>query len=124
MTERSIPKINFPIIKTAAVMNTTPIRLKTRPARAISEMRILSVPKTMAFGGVATGNIKAKEQDRVPGIIRKRGFIFKETASAASMGRRISAVAVFEVSSVKKVMNMQIQATINRGGNEPSPSRN
>ena len=36
---------------------------------------ILAAAKTMAFGGVATGNMKAYEQVTVAGIINRSGLI-------------------------------------------------
>ena len=55
------------------VVNTAPTKLSTRPAPAIC--RILTHPllNTMALGGVATGNMKAKEAENVAGTISKRG---------------------------------------------------
>jgi len=83
----------------------TPKRFNKIPTLDMSDTRKRSVPKTIALGGVATGNIKAKEQESVPGIIKKRGLIRRETANAARIGNSISAVAVLEVNSVKKVIS-------------------
>ncbi len=102
-------------------MKRIPRKFNIKPTLAMSIILILWVPKTMALGGVATGNMKAKEQERVPGIIKKRGFRWIEIARAAKTGRRISAVAVLEVSSVKKVMNKQTIVTINIGDRELIP---
>jgi hypothetical protein len=41
---------------------------------------ILDAARTIALGGVATGNMKAYEQHRVAGIMKYRGWIFIATA--------------------------------------------
>ena len=47
--------------KTATIeTKTIPIRFKRKPALAICGTFINPEPKTIAFGGVATGNIKAQ----------------------------------------------------------------
>jgi hypothetical protein len=74
ISERSMPNTALPIKKTAKVIMITPIKFNITPTRAMSTTRNRSVPNTIALGGVATGNIKAKEQDSAPGIINKRGF--------------------------------------------------
>ncbi len=102
-------------------MRTTPIRLINKPILTISVIRIRCVPKIIAFGGVATGSIKAQEHDSVAGIIRSSGFIWMATASAPRIGNSISEVAVFDVNSVKNVTKRQIIATIKRGWSEPIP---
>ena len=73
--------------------------------------------RTIALGGVATGNMKAIEQDMVVGIIRNKGFSLIETARMASTGSKIFAVAVLDVTSVRKVTMKQIMATNMIGGN-------
>ncbi len=74
----------------------------------MSKIVSLCVPKTIAFGGVATGIIKANEQEMVIGIIRKYGLILIAFERDARIGSVISVVAVLEVSSVKKVMVPQM----------------
>ena len=69
----------------------------------------------MAFGGVATGNIKAIEAESVAGIMSKRGFKFTETERAANIGRKICVVAVFEVSSVRNVISKLMEITRSMG---------
>ena len=54
----------------------------------------------MALGGVATGNMKAVEQEIVTGIINIKGLIFTATASAVIIGSRVVATAVFDENSV------------------------
>ena len=57
----------------------------------------------MAFGGVATGNIKAREHERETPSEKKNGLILRSAASEIIIGIRIFAVAVLEVSSVEKI---------------------
>ena len=99
-------------------MMITPIMFKIRPVFAISIIFILLVPKIIAFGGVATGSIKAKEADRVAGNIKNKGLISVVIEMPAKTGKIISVVAVFEVSSVKKVIIKAIIAIINIGCND------
>ena len=46
-------------------MTNTPIRLTARPTLAISAIFMRPLPKMMAFGGVATGIMKAHDADSV-----------------------------------------------------------
>lgn len=99
----------------------TPIMLINMPALTISEMVIRPLPNTIALGGVATGIINAQDAAIVAGIINNRGLVFIATATDAKIGRIISVVAVFEVSSVKKVIPKQILIIIIIGGIPASP---
>ena len=92
-----------------------PSRFRISPVFAMSMILIRLVPKIMALGGVATGNMNAIEADKVAGNIRNSGFILVATPRPASMGSNISVVAVFDVNSVKKVMNKQITNVIRIG---------
>ena len=47
--------------------------LRANPARVISGIVTHPLPKTMAFGGVATGNIRANDAERVAGSINING---------------------------------------------------
>ena len=85
------------------------------PVVAISAIFILFVPKIIALGGVATGNIKAIEAETVAGSIRNNGLISIETDNPAKIGRIISVVAVFEVNSVRKVTSNAINKIIRNG---------
>ena len=89
------------------------------PTLAMSLILNLPVPNMMALGGVATGNINANEHETVAGIINIKGFILIAIAKPPIIGNNISAVAVFEVSSVKKVTNKHIQKMINIGDHVP-----
>lgn len=44
-----------------------------KPVRAICPTVIRPLPKTIAFGGVATGIMNAMEAESVAGTMRKRG---------------------------------------------------
>ena len=63
----------------------------------------------MAFGAVATGNIKAQEADKVAGIITNSTGISALIAVAAKIGSTKVVVAKFELSSVKNVIQRQIK---------------
>ena len=93
-------------------MTITPIIFNANPFFAISIIFNLFVPKTIAFGGVATGNIKAMDPDKVAGNINSRGFTSVFIARPASIGSIISVVAVLDVSSVRKVIKRAIKAMI------------
>ena len=75
----------------------------------------LFVPKIIAFGGVATGNIKAIDPESVAGSIKSKGLISVLIDNPAKIGSIISVVAVLEVSSVRKVIKKAIIAIINIG---------
>ena len=65
----------------------------------------------MALGGVATGSMKAQETEKVAGIIRRRGCTPSPLATAASIGIIRVAVAVLDVSSVRKVRSVAVAMT-------------
>ena len=75
-----MPKINWPINIMASVITIIPAILSHIPVRAISQISIRFVPKMIAFGGVATGNIKANEQAIVAGTIKNNQKNCKEWA--------------------------------------------
>ena len=85
-----------------------PIIFRIKPVLAISIIINLPVPKIIAFGGVATGSIKAMEADRVAGSMNNSGLTSADTDMPASIGRIISVVAVLEVSSVRNVIVNEI----------------
>ena len=88
------------------VMRKMPIIFSQMPAFAICGMRIRPEPNTIAFGGVATGNIKAQLAAMVAGIIIVIGAIPSPTAIAANIGTRAVVVATLLVSSVRKIMKV------------------
>lgn len=102
-------------------MITILIRLIKTPAFAISDILILPLPSTIALGGVAVGSINAQDAEIAAGIINSRGFVFVAMATDAKMGRIISAVAVFEVNSVKNVITKQMIIIIMIGGMSAKP---
>ena len=75
----------------------------------------------MALGAVATGNIKAQLALIAAGIIINAGSIPAATPAAAKIGINKVAVAVFEVISVKKVTNRQIDKTSKGTGKSDKP---
>ena len=54
------------------------ITLSQKPARIISLMRMRPVPKTMAFGGVPTGIMKAHDAPSVAAINMASGCILSD----------------------------------------------
>ncbi len=78
--------------------------LRKRPNFTIMGMSIVPDPYTMAFGGVATGNMNAREQERATAIAGRAGLTPKGAAAAITIGTSILAVAVFETSSVEKIV--------------------
>ena len=60
-------------------------------------------PKTIAFGGVATGNINAHEADTEAATINTNGCKSNSRQMGAKMGSIIAMVAIFEAISVKKL---------------------
>ena len=73
-----------------------------KPARIMSEMVRTPDEKTIAFGGVATGSIKAQLAASVTGTQSTSGSIPDEAAIAAITGSNVAVVARLLVSSVKK----------------------
>lgn len=65
----SSAKMKRPQLLVASVMQAIPKIFITTPVRAMSETLRNPEENTMAFGGVATGSMKAKEALSVQGII-------------------------------------------------------
>ena len=116
-------KTRVPQKNIIAAQITAPTRFIANPGAAICLTDTSPVPKMMALGGVATGSIKAIEADKVAGIISITGLIPVVIAIPARIGSTISVVAVFEVSSVKKVITMQIMSMIKKGCRFAIPER-
>ena len=76
-------------------------------SRAISRVVSFSLPKTIALGGVATGNMKAKLQLIVAGTINSNGLTPEANAATAKIGNNRFAVAVLLVTSVRNVTTKQ-----------------
>ena len=51
----------------SVVIRIAPIRLRTKPARDICGIVTQPLPNTIAFGGVATGNMNANDAESVAG---------------------------------------------------------
>ncbi len=102
-------------------MTTAPARFKTKPARAMSLMRIFPLPKTMAFGAVATGSMKAQLALIAAGIINSIGLTSVAIAVAASRGINRLAVAVLLVTSVRNVTARHRDITNNQFGHVAIP---
>ena len=79
------------------------MKFNPTPAFAICGIVTVPDPKMMAFGGVATGSIKAQDAEMAAGTTNKNGWIFIANAVTAKIGIKMVEVAVFEVTSVKKV---------------------
>lgn len=94
---------------------TIPMRFKTKPVLAIWMTVILLLPKIVAFGGVATGSIKANDPAMVTGSINNSGLVSLLTASPSRIGNRVSTVTILEVISVKKVIKKQIHKMRSNG---------
>ena len=75
----------------------------------------------MAFGAVATDNIKAQLALIAAGIINKAGVILVATAAVNKIGISSVAVATLDVILVKKVTKRQIDKTSNKIGNVDNP---
>ena len=93
-----------------------PIILSAKPARIISGIENLFAPKTIAFGGVATGSIKAQLAARQTGTVRETGRTPMPTATAPNTGRKVEVVATLLVTSVKKIINAATANIKNIGG--------
>lgn len=78
---------------------------------------------TIAFGGVATGNMNANEAAITPGSIRYNGCRLISRASTDRMGSNREEVAVFEVNSVSPATRSATITTINQLGREDMDSR-
>ena len=97
------------------VTTRTPIIFNINPVLDISITLSRLVPKTIAFGGVATGSINANDPAIVAGNINNNGLISILIARPARTGKKVSTVAVLEVSSVKNEITMAIVRIIIKG---------
>ena len=73
-----------------------------KPAFTMSEIFKSFEPKTTAFGGVATGSIKAQEAARVAPVRSIKGSTPILLLKGRITGSNIAVVAIFEVISVNK----------------------
>ena len=104
-----------------SVIMKMPARFSIKPVLAISKTEILLEPKIIALGAVAAGSIKAIDALMVAGNMNKSGFTSIETDKPAKTGSSISVVAIFDVSSVKKVMVKAMMAITSKGERELIP---
>ena len=81
------------------------IKFKLIPAFIISLISTWPLPKITAFGGVAIGNINAQLAAIVVGMTKNKGFTFNPIAKIINIGVKVATVAVFELSSVKKIIS-------------------
>ena len=66
----------------------------------------------MALGGVATGNINAQLAARATAAVTSRGSKSDCIAIAATTGKKVAVVAMFDVNSVKKIIIVTTNITI------------
>lgn len=95
--------------------------LRMTPTRIISVCLIRPVPKTIAFGGVATGSINAQEAPIPIIMTNTAGGRPICSAIAANTGTNKAAEAVLEANSVKNIMNAATASTTTISGAEDSP---
>ena len=99
------PKKRFNRIIVNIETTKADIRFRPIPAFIISLISNCPLPKITAFGGVAIGNINAQLAAIVVGMTKNNGFISKPIAKIINIGVKVATVAVFELSSVKKIIN-------------------
>ena len=92
-----------------------PMIFNKNPVRDMSITFSRFVPKTIALGGVATGNINANDPAIVAGSINNNGLISILIARPAKTGKKVSTVAVLEVSSVKNEITIAMVSIIIKG---------
>ena len=100
--------------------------LRTKPAFIIVAIVNLPDPQTIAFGGVATGNIKAQLAARQTGTVSDTGSTPMPIATAPKTGKNVEVVATLEVTSVKKIIKAATASIKKIGGTllnilNPSP---
>lgn len=93
-----------------------PMRLSHIPAFTISGIVNRPEPKTMAFGGVATGIMKAQLEARVQAILNMYGLRPRPGERAVRMGSKDAVVATLEVNSVMVVTESVTKKTCKTWG--------
>lgn len=83
-----------------------PMIFKAKPALIISGILNLLEPKTIALGGVATGNMNAQLAANTTGIVSDIGNTPMEMATAPTTGKKVLVVATLEVISVKNIIKV------------------
>ncbi len=92
-----------------------PIIFKAIPARIIVAIVNLFEPYTIAFGGVATGNINAQLAAKHTGIVSDTGNTPIAIATPPKTGRNVVVVVTLLVISVRKIIKVAT-ARINKIG--------
>ena len=97
-----------------------------KPALIISGILNLLEPKTIALGGVATGNMNAQLAANTTGIVSDIGNTPMEMATAPTTGKKVLVVATLEVISVKNIIKVATHSIRIIGGTDlrtdnPSP---
>ena len=100
-----------------------PIIFKAIPARIIVAIVNLFEPYTIAFGGVATGNINAQLAAKHTGIVSDTGNTPIATATPPKTGRNVVVVVTLLVISVKKIINVATANIKSIGGTVLRTSR-
>ena len=95
-------------------------RSSQTPAITIFRIGTRPEPKTMALGGVDTGNMNAQDAANVVGISSNSGWASMAWARLAMMGTAREMVAVLEETSVRPVMNATVLMTMTSGLASPS----
>jgi len=101
------------------VTKKTPIIFNANPALIISGMVNFPEPKTIALGGVATGNINAQLAANTTGIVKATGAIPRATATAPTTGKNVEVVATLDVISVKNIIKVATASIRTMGGTFP-----
>ncbi len=97
-----------------------PMMFSAMPARTIFGIVRSPDPKTIALGGVATGNMKAQLAANVTGTVSTIGSMPDLYAMAAMTGRKVAVVAILLVNSVRKTISVVTAITIIASGSMPT----
>ena len=103
-----------------ALISTIPLRFNTSPALTISMIFSLPEAKIIAFGGVATGIIKAQLAATAAGITSMAAEVLSDTATGPNSGKKAAAVAVLLVISVRKIITVVTRTISNSTSIWPS----
>ena len=102
---------------TQAVTARMHIKFIQIPALTICPTLRSPLPKTIAFGGVATGNMNAQLADTAAAVASKTGEKPTPSATAAKIGTIAAVVAVLLVNSVRKTIKLVTMRINTTGGN-------
>ena len=90
------------------------------PAFAIFGIVSIPEPKTIAFGGVATGNMNAQLAASVTGTRSTTGSYPASIAIAPTTGMNVAVVPILLVSSVRKIISVETMITSRAIGSRPT----